>query len=97
MVAEGIAFVMKQITPGIFAFAPVLNCDLTAFREVLLIQQPSEVESDEEEMDANDVDEEGYECNGDEDHDLCSDGRPQLPDIVIDAVEKLTVDSMNAL
>lgn len=94
LVAEGIAFVMKQITAGIVAFAPVLNCDLTVFREVLLTQQPSELESDEEEMDANDVDEEGYECNGDEDHDLCSDGRPQSPDIVIDAMEKLTVDSM---
>lgn len=73
-VAEGIAFVMKQITAGIVAFALVLNCDLTAFREVLLTQEPSKVESDEEEMDANDIDEEGYECNDDEDHDLCSDG-----------------------
>ncbi|KAK2552379.1 hypothetical protein P5673_026459 [Acropora cervicornis] len=36
LVAEGIAFIMKQITVGIVAFAPVLNYDLTAFREVLL-------------------------------------------------------------
>ena len=36
LVAEGIAFIMKQITAGIVAFAPVLNYDLTAFREVLL-------------------------------------------------------------
>ena len=52
------------------------------------------MESDEEEMDANDVDEEGYECNGDEDHDLCSDGRPQSPDIVIDSMEPILAQEL---
>lgn len=85
---------MKQITAGIVAFAPVLNCDLTAFREVLLTQQPNEVESDEEEIDddyADDV-EEGFECSVEADSDLCSNGRTQSPDIVLDAIDKLTVD-----
>ena len=78
LVNEGIALVMKQMTVGIVAFAPVLNCDLTAFREVLLIQQPNEVESNEEEIDDDDYDddvEEGFECSVEADCDLCSNGR----------------------
>ena len=83
---------MKQITAEIVAFAPVLNCELTAFREVLLTQQPNEVESDEEEM--HDDVEEGFECIFEADSDLCSYDRTQSSEIVLDAIDKLAVDYM---
>ena len=89
LVNDGIAFVMKQITAGIVAFAPVLNCELTAFREVLPTEQPNELESDEEEID--DV-EEGFECSVEADSDLCSNDSSQSSDIVLDAIDKLAVD-----
>lgn len=91
LVTEGSAFVMKQIKGTIVAFAPVLNCELTAFREVLLTQRPNEVDSDEDEMD-DDVYEEGFEHDGMEGHDICSDDITESKDIVLEV--KLIVDSI---
>ena len=48
---------------GIVAFAPVFNCELNAFREVLLTHQSDEVESEE-----GDVEGDGYhDGDGDDD------------------------------
>ena len=50
---------------GIVAFAPVFNCELNAFREVLLTHQSDEVDSEE-----GDVEGDGYhDGDGDDDYD----------------------------
>ena len=90
LITEGIAFVMKQIAAGIVAFAPVLNCELNAFREVLLTNQSDEVESDGEDT-VDDGDYEGDDCSDEEN--VCTDDSNHS-DFVMNALEILTVDSL---
>lgn len=70
LISKGITFVMKQMAAGIVAFAPVFNCELNGFREVLLTHQSDEVDSEE-----GDVEGDGYHGDGDDDDEElhCSD------------------------
>ena len=99
LISEGITFVMKQMAAGIVAFAPVFNCELNAFREVLLTQQSEEVDSEEDievdgyhDGDGDDDDEEFIDCNDEEN--VSSNGRNNKVDFVVVALEKLIVDSL---
>ena len=85
---------------GIVAFAPVFNCELNAFREVLLTHQSDEVDSEE-----GDVEGDGYhDGDGDDDYDeelncndeenVSSNGRNNKVDFVVVALQKFTVDSL---
>ena len=47
LISEGITFVMKHMAAVIIAFAPVLNSELNAFREVLVTHQSDEVDREE--------------------------------------------------
>ena len=96
LISEGIAFVMKQVAAGIVAFAPVLNCELDSFREVLLAHQCDEVESDEECVDDDDNgdgdddgDNEVLEC----DEEDSTSGKNSKSEFILVALPKLTVDS----
>jgi len=90
LIPEGITFVMKQMAPGIVAFAPVFNCELNTFHEVLLTHQSDEVDSEE-----GDVEGHGYhDGDGDaDDEELNCNGRNNKVDFVVVALKKLIVDS----
>lgn len=95
LISEGIAFVMKQVAAGIVAFAPVLNCELDSFREVLLTHQCDEVESDEECVDDDDEgdgddggDNEILECNEED----STTWRNTKSEFILVVLQKLTVD-----
>lgn len=94
LISEGIAFVVKQVAAGIVAFAPVLNCELKCFREVLLTHQSDEVESDEECVnDDGDGDDDGDNEVLESDEEDSTNGRNTKSEFILVALRKLTVDS----
>ena len=89
-ISEGITFVMKQMTAGIVAFASVFNCELNAFREVLLTHPTDQVDSEE-----GDIEGDGYhDGDGNDEENFSSNGRNNKVDFVVVALQKLTVDSL---
>ena len=99
LISQGITFVMKQLAAGIAAFAPVFNCELNAFREVLLTHQSDKVEFEEEDVEGDsyhdgDGDDDDEELNCSDDENVSDNGRNNKVDFVLVALEKLTVGSL---